>query len=173
MPGEMVYLRLQLYSQSTVVNRPCHKLALKYFGPYKIVAKIGTAAYKLELPQGSQVHPFFHVSQLKGHVPDHTPVFTTLPVPVDLLAPGVIPEEILDHRLVKKGNASHLQVLVKWTTSPASSATWEDYKVLKDRYPVAPAWGQASSSGGDIVSSLEVAKVRARQGRRKEGAAKA
>ena len=139
MPGEMVYLRLQPYSQSTVVNRPCHKLALKYFGPYKIVAKIGTAAYKLELPQGSQVHPVFHVSQLKGHVPDHTPVFTTLPVPVDLTSLGVIPEEILDRRLVKKGNVAHLQILVKWATVPASSATWEDYEVLKARFLSAPA----------------------------------
>ena len=119
------------------------------------------------------VHPVFHVSQLKAHVPDHTPVFTTLPVPLDLSLPGVQPEEILDRRLGKKGNASHLQILVKWTTIPASSAAWEDYQVLKDRYPAAPAWGQAGSSGGGIVGTLEVAKVWARQGRRKEGAAKA
>lgn len=74
--GQMVYLRLQPYAQSSVVNRPCPKLALKYFGPYKILDKIGEATYILELPGGSMLHPLFHVSQLKGHVPDHTPVFT-------------------------------------------------------------------------------------------------
>lgn len=152
--GEMVYLRLQPYAQSSVVNRPCPKLALKYFGPFKVLEKVGNAAYKLELPRGSMVHPVFHVSQLKGHVPDHTPVFTTLPVPLDLSAPGVIPEEILDRRLVKKGNASYLQILVKWSSIPAASATWEDYQVLKERYPDAPAWGHAGSSGGGIVSTL-------------------
>jgi hypothetical protein len=151
--GEMVYLRLQPYAQSTVVNRPCRKLALKYFGPYKILEKIGGAAYRLELPRGSQVHPVFHVSQLKNHVPDHTPVFNTLPVPIDLSAPGVGPEEILDRRLVKKGNASHLQILVKWTKFPAASATWEDYEVLKARFPSAPAWGHAGSSGAGTVSA--------------------
>ena len=113
----MVYLRLQPYAQSSVVNRPCPKLVMKYFGPFKILSKIGQAAYRLELPRGSLVHPVFHVSQLKEHVPDQTPVFTTLPAPLDLSDPEIQPEEILDRRLVKKGNATHLQVLIKWTTT--------------------------------------------------------
>jgi hypothetical protein len=44
--GEMILLRLQPYAQSSVVNRPCPKLVLKYFGPYPLVARIGTIAYK-------------------------------------------------------------------------------------------------------------------------------
>ena len=48
--GETVYLRLQPYAQSSKVNRPCPKLALQYFGPFKILEKIGNAAYRLELP---------------------------------------------------------------------------------------------------------------------------
>ena len=158
--GEMVYLRLQPYAQSTVVNRPCHKLALKYFGPYKVLDKVGNAAYRLELPRGSQVHPVFHVSQLKGHVPDHTPVFTSLPVPMDLSVPGVVPEEILDRLLVKKKNTAHLQILVKWAPLPAASATWEDYDILKLKFPRAPVWVQAGSSGEGTVSSTEQAIVR-------------
>ena len=42
---------------------------------------------------------------------------------IDLSAAGVLPEEILDRRLVKKGNASQLKVLIKWATIPVSSAT--------------------------------------------------
>lgn len=53
----------------------------------------------------------------------------------------VIPEEILDRRLSKKGNQAHLQVLIKWSSLPASSATWEDHDVVKTRFPDAPAWG--------------------------------
>jgi hypothetical protein len=48
--GELVLLKLQPYALSTVVNRPCQKLAMKYFGPYKVLEQIGTSTYKPELP---------------------------------------------------------------------------------------------------------------------------
>ncbi|GKD68418.1 putative reverse transcriptase domain-containing protein, partial [Tanacetum coccineum] len=42
------------------------KLNPRYIGPFKILAKVGTVAYQLELPeQLSRVHSTFHVSNLK------------------------------------------------------------------------------------------------------------
>jgi hypothetical protein len=44
------------------------------------------------------------------------------------------------------------QVHVKWTSLPEDCATWEDYYVVKQRFPAALAWGQASSAAGGGVT---------------------
>jgi hypothetical protein len=102
--SDMVLLKLQSYAQHTVVSRPCPKLAFKFFGSYKILECVGAVAYRLELPVAAQVHPVFHVSQRKPYIPDYTPVFATLPNSSDLCGHNVQPLEILDRRLIKKGN---------------------------------------------------------------------
>jgi hypothetical protein len=150
--GELVLLKLQPYAQSAMLNRPFPKLAMKFFGPYKIMEKLGSAAYKLELPTDSKVHLVFHVSQLKQYTADYTPTFKSLlhQPPLDLN--DLEPELILERCLAKKENAAITQVLVKWTQLPAEMSIWEDYQVLKTQFPDALAWGHAASSAGGIVT---------------------
>ncbi|GJV45176.1 putative reverse transcriptase domain-containing protein [Tanacetum coccineum] len=55
------------------------KLNPRYNGPFKIIAKVGTVAYRLELPeQLSRVHSTFHVSNLKKCLVDEP-----LAIPLD------------------------------------------------------------------------------------------
>jgi hypothetical protein len=82
--GDQVLLKLQPYTQSSVASWPFPKLAYKFFGPYKIIDIIGAVAYKLELPALSEIHPIFHISQLKLFTPDYTPVYSALPAITNL-----------------------------------------------------------------------------------------
>ena len=48
--GDLVYLKLQLYRQNSLVHRQFHKLVPRYFGPYKALDKVRAITYKLDLP---------------------------------------------------------------------------------------------------------------------------
>jgi hypothetical protein len=151
--GDQVLLKLQPYTQSSVANRPYPKLAFKYYGPYTVLDKIGSVAYKLQLPPSSLIHNVFHISQLKPSAPNFAPVFDTLPVTTDLQVSAAVPNSIVDRRLVRKGNAAISQIKVNWTGISPDITTWEDYTVLKQRFPKALAWGQADSQGGGGVAA--------------------
>lgn len=45
--GDWVYLKLQPYVQTSVAQRACHKLAFRYFGPFQILDRVGSVAYRL------------------------------------------------------------------------------------------------------------------------------
>jgi hypothetical protein len=121
--GDQVLLKVQPYAQQSVVNLPYPKLSYKFFDPYTILERIGAVAYKLELPVTAKIHPVFHVSQLKPFLADYTPVYKDLSSIPDLTAVAPVPAEILEHRLVRKGNAATPQILVKWAHLPASCST--------------------------------------------------
>ncbi|XP_073355157.1 uncharacterized protein [Aegilops tauschii subsp. strangulata] len=146
--GDTVLLKLQPYAQSSVVNRPCAKLAYKYFGPFVVLDKIGKLAYKLELPADSRIHPVFHVSQLKPFTPNYTPVFSELPRPPDLAGHDDEPVEIVERRMVKRGASALVQVKVRWRSGEAAT-TWEDYDTLRRRFPQAAAWDAPAAGDGD------------------------
>jgi hypothetical protein len=148
--GDMVYLKLQPYIQSSVAVRANHKLSYKYFGPFKILQRIGAVAYKLELPTSSSIHPVFHVSQLKPSVKPSILVSPSLPPDnVDVQ----FPIQVMARRSISRGGHDVRQALVRWSGAEPALDTWEDEVALRQRFPTAAAWGQASSHGGGNVSS--------------------
>jgi hypothetical protein len=61
----LVFFRLQPYKHSLLKRSGAEKLNLRFYGPYKIIRKVGEVAYELELLEGSKNHNVFHVSCLK------------------------------------------------------------------------------------------------------------
>ena len=104
-------------------TRPCKKLDYKKMGPFKILAKIGTSAYKLDLPAGMKIHNTFHISLLEPYSDNKFPSQEHHPPPPIEIdgEPEYELEEIIDSRLYR----NHLQYRAKWTGySPEHDKTW-------------------------------------------------
>ena len=48
--GDLGYLRLQPYRQSSLKQKEAEKLKPRFYGPYRVIRRIGQVAYELELP---------------------------------------------------------------------------------------------------------------------------
>ena len=59
--GNKVFLRVLEQSQ-TLSTGKAPKLLLTYCRPFTILKRVGSVAYKLALPESSQVHLVFHIS---------------------------------------------------------------------------------------------------------------
>ncbi|XP_019260210.1 PREDICTED: uncharacterized protein LOC109238236 [Nicotiana attenuata] len=113
------------------------KLSPIFIGPYRILKRIGKVAYKLELPTSmTLVHPVFHVSMLRGYVPD--PVHIILPEVVEIndgLTYDEEPVEILDRQIRRLRTKDIASVKVLWRNHGVEEATWEVEEDMKIRYP--------------------------------------
>ncbi|GJT85483.1 retrotransposable element Tf2 [Tanacetum coccineum] len=130
--------------QTIVDPRTSQKLAPKYYGPYQILAKVGTVAYTLNLPPTSTIHPTFHVSLLKkfhGTNPQSTQ-------PLDYQFPATflrILNKLLEVRTVKKQNKAHVEWLIQWEHYGEEEAIWESAKKINSQFPKFDPWGQGST----------------------------
>jgi hypothetical protein len=63
--GDLVFLRLQPYRKSSLKESRAEKLKPRFYGPYRIMRRVGEVTYDLELPEGRKIHNVFHMSCLK------------------------------------------------------------------------------------------------------------
>eukprot|EP00253_Pinus_taeda_P018783 PITA_18783 len=105
--GDHVYIRIQA-KKSTLQWSGCAELALRYCGPFQVLARIGPVAYQLTLPSHIQVEP-------EGEV-------------------LVEPLSILDRREVQLRRRVITQVKVQWRHFGPEEATWEEEALMKRTY---------------------------------------
>ena len=126
-----------------------NKLSPKYYGPYQIMQKIGSVAYKLELPPTTKIHLVFHVSCLKKVIGHNIPTQTTLP---ELDEEGRIilePEYIRQTRTKTLRNRTITEYLIQWKKLPVEDATWEDEEFIqKNPNLISIAYNASLKKGG-------------------------
>ncbi|GKA53936.1 retrotransposable element Tf2, partial [Tanacetum coccineum] len=126
---DWVYLKLQPHRQVSVRLGKYNKLSHKYYGPFKVLARVG----KIELHAQSQIYDVFDICQLKKCSGD---VLQASELP-HCDGQGLIQAEpiaILDRRLKKAGNAA-MFVLVLWSNISEEDVTWEAIKDIQIRFP--------------------------------------
>ncbi|KAJ9550331.1 hypothetical protein OSB04_014376 [Centaurea solstitialis] len=118
--GDLVYVKLRPYRQLSLASRINQKLSARYFGPFEILDRIGSVAYRLKLPATS-----------KGVMGE-----ADLPAELDLeVADQMFPESIRAIRTIDRHGDAVEQWLIKWRARPLEEATWEDALVIQTQFP--------------------------------------
>ena len=123
--GDKVLLSTKFINAARIGSS--YNLGPLYIGPFKVLEKY-TNAYKLELPANMHVHPVFHVSQLKLYQVSKEKgrkKAPSLPIVTSEGHEEYVVEEIVDHRIRKRGRSMITEYLVFWEGYPAHEATWE------------------------------------------------
>jgi hypothetical protein len=84
------------------------KLVPRFYGPFKIIERVGDITYKLELPAGAKLHSVFHVGLLK---PYHGTTSNGRAIPQ--------PAQVIKERLARGVH----ELLVHWIGQAAADAT--------------------------------------------------
>ncbi|GJT98059.1 hypothetical protein Tco_1093577 [Tanacetum coccineum] len=113
------------------------KLNPCYVGPFKILAKVGMVAYRLELPEKlSRVHSTFHISNLKKCFSDELLAIPLDEIQIDDKLNFIEePVEIID-REVKQLKQSRIPIVkVRWNSRRGPEFTWEREDQMNKKYP--------------------------------------
>ena len=113
------------------------KLSSRFIGPFKILERVGTVAYRLALPSNlSSVHEVFHVSMLRKYTPDPAHVMDWGEIDVD--TDGTFeegPMHIIDSmdQVFRRKTVRLVKVL--WKHRGVDEVMWERDDTMSATYP--------------------------------------
>ncbi|XP_058181284.1 uncharacterized protein LOC131299723 [Rhododendron vialii] len=134
--GEWVFLKISPMKGVLRFGKK-GKLNPRYVGPFEILEKVGSVAYRLALtPELANIHDIFHVSMLKPYVSDPTHVLALPPIELKQdLTYEERPVRIMDRQEKQLRNKIIPLVKVWWDNHSGGEATWEKEDDMRARYP--------------------------------------
>lgn len=109
-----------------------HNLQPCYFGPFKVLEKVGPVAYRLDHPDTTFIHPIIYVSQIKlargelGHI---------IPLPKEFTrSTRRVIHSVLARKMVYRGNKAGTKLLIHWEGQAEEEVTCEFIDDLRRRF---------------------------------------
>ena len=134
--GDHVFIKVQPMKGVTRFGKR-GKLSPRYIGPFEILEKVGTVAYRVALPPAlAAVHNVFHISMLRKYVADPSHILNAEMLPIrDHLNYEEWPVKIIDFKEQRLRNRVIEYVKVQWNRHPEEEATWELKEEVERKYP--------------------------------------
>jgi len=134
-PGDHVFLRITPTTGAGRVIRQ-KKLSPRFVGPYQILRRVGPVAYEIALPPPlANLHPVFHVSQLRKYVPDPSHVLEM----EDMQIRGDLTVEVqhvgLGDVQMRQLNGKSIRLVQVIWNKRTSDSTWELEEDVRKSYP--------------------------------------
>jgi hypothetical protein len=152
--GDWVWLKLLHRPVDSLDIKGKGKLGPRFDGPFKIIEKLGDAAYKLQLPGGEKIHDAFHVGILKKFCGELPSELDNFPV---IWHGRAFPET--DAVLKSRLSRGIHELLAAWKGQAAANTTWMDLEEFRRLYPtfqlkdeLLVQWGEMSC--GDFHTSI-------------------
>ena len=138
-PGDWVVVSIKAVRSPTDRATHSSKLGARCIGPFKVLERVSSNAYRLELPNDVRAHPVINIEHLRRYqLPANAAAdFRPAPVSRDSYGEYYLVETLLDKRTVRpKGRAGRprIEYLVKWMGYSKEEATWEPRASLHDFY---------------------------------------
>ena len=137
--GDMVLVRLR---PERFPPGSFTKLHARRAGPFRVIKKLGTNAYVIELPSKFGISPVFNIEDLtefKGDVDENSAIPLPEATPVLRVPASTAPRDeiaaILDHQFVTTRRGGYYKFLVQWKNRPNSDSVWLQASEVQRLHP--------------------------------------